>query len=121
MANLMFRHHNNCPLCPVIGAIPGEEYYELLALRFNIRIACELSRGHDLIRVEPIDLAKWLEHARILDSHVDHVPLNSGHGIMVTLPAGCWHAAHRWQSSCHARLAGAAAVLCGCTQPNGDA
>jgi hypothetical protein len=91
MANLRFRHHNNCPRCPVIGAedIPGEEYYEILALRFSIRIALELSRRHDLIRVEPIDLARWLEHARILDSHVDHVPLNSGHGIMVTLPAGC--------------------------------
>jgi hypothetical protein len=91
MANLRFRHHNNCPRCPVIGAedIPGEEYYEILALRFSIRIALELSSRLDLIRVEPIDLARWLEHARILDSHVDHVPLNSGHGIMVTLPAGC--------------------------------
>jgi len=30
MRSLPFRHHNNCPRCPVIGAedIPGEEFYE---------------------------------------------------------------------------------------------
>jgi hypothetical protein len=91
MANLRLRHHNHCPRCPVIGAedVSGEEYYEILALRFSVRIARELSRGHDLIRLEPFVLAKWLKHARVLDSHVDHVPLNSGHGIMVTLPARC--------------------------------
>jgi len=91
MPNRRLRHHNNCPRCPVLGAegMPGEEYYEILALRFSVRIARELSRGHDLIRVEPLVLAKWLKHARVLDSHVDHVSLDSGHGIMVTLPAGC--------------------------------
>jgi hypothetical protein len=90
MANLRFRHHNNCPRCPVIGAedVPGEEYYDILALRFSVRIARELASKHDLIRVEPIVLVRWLEHVRILDGHVDHVPANSGHGIMVTLPAG---------------------------------
>jgi hypothetical protein len=91
MANLRFRHHNNCPRCPVIGAedVPGEELYDILALRFSVRIARELPSKHDLIRIEPIVLVRWLEHAGILDSHVDHVPANSGHGIIVTLPAGC--------------------------------
>ena len=91
MPNLKLRHHNNCPRCPVIGAedILGEEYYEIFSLRFSIRIARELSSGHDLLRVEPPALARWLEHVRLLDSHIDHIPLNSGHGIMVTLPAGC--------------------------------
>jgi len=91
MPNLRLRHHNNCPRCPVIGAedITGEEFYEILSLRFSIRVARELSSGHDLLRVEPIVLAKWLEHVRLLDSHINHIPLNSGHGVMVTLPASC--------------------------------
>jgi hypothetical protein len=92
MAKPFLRHHNNCPRCPVIGAedIPDEEYYELLSLRFSIRIAHELSSKHNLTRVDPADLAQWrFEHARILESHVDHIPRDSGHGIMVTLPVGC--------------------------------
>ena len=41
MRNLPSRHHNNCPRCPVTDAegIPKDEFYEILALRFNIRIA----------------------------------------------------------------------------------
>ena len=76
MPPLRLRHHNNCSRCPVIGAedIIGEEYYEILALRFSIRVARELSSGHDLLRVEPSVLAKWLEHVRLLESHIDHVP-----------------------------------------------
>lgn len=91
MPNLRFRHHNNCPRCPVIGAedIPGEEYYEILSLRFNVGTARELSAENDLIRIDALALARWLEHARILESHLDHLPLDVGHGIMATLPAGC--------------------------------
>jgi len=90
MAKPFLRHHNNCSRCPVIGAedILGEEYYELLSRRFSIRIARELSSGHDLIRIEPVALIRWLEHARIVDGHVDHVPADFAHGIMVTLPPG---------------------------------
>jgi hypothetical protein len=92
MTKPFLRHHNNCPRCPAIGAedIPGEEYYELLSLRFSIPIAQKLSSKHALIRLDPAALALWwFEHARIFDSHVDHVPPDSGNGIMVTLPAGC--------------------------------
>ena len=88
MSSLRLRHHNNCPRCPVIGAedIPGEEYFEILSLRFNIAVARRLSAKHDLIRVEPLALARWLQHARILESHLRHLPTNAGHGIIVTLP-----------------------------------
>lgn len=84
-------HLNNCPRCPVIGTqdCPDEENYHLLTLRFSLRIAKELSKGRPLVLVDPDVLGKWLEHAHILPSHVDHIPSNSGHGIMATLPAGC--------------------------------
>ena len=41
-------HLNNCPRCPALGtqAIPGDEFYEILSLRFNIRIAREVCQGH---------------------------------------------------------------------------
>ena len=85
------RHHNDCPRCPVLGAedIPGEEYYQILSLRFNVSVARRLSAKHDLTRIEPSALARWLEHAQILESHVWHLPANAGHGIMITLPSGC--------------------------------
>jgi hypothetical protein len=91
MRKLRLAHHNNCPRCPVIGAedIPGDEFYELLWLRFNIRIAEELSRGRNVERVESALLERWLQHARIDVAHIDHIPSNSGAGIMVTLPSGC--------------------------------
>jgi hypothetical protein len=91
MRKLRLAHYNNCPRCPVIGAkdIPGDEYYDLLSLRFNVRIARELSQGHALMRVEPVALQCWLEQARIDPAHVGHVPANGGPGIMVTLPNGC--------------------------------
>ena len=91
MSSLRLRHHNDCPRCPVIGAedTPGEEYYQILSLRFDVRLARKLSERHDLTRIEPLALARWIEHARILESHVWHLPANAGHGIMVTLPAGC--------------------------------
>jgi hypothetical protein len=62
MANLRFRHHNNRPRCPVIGAddVPGEEYYDILA-RFSVRVARELASKHDLIRVEPIVLVHYVQ------------------------------------------------------------
>jgi hypothetical protein len=91
MSSLRLRDHNDCPRCPVIGAedIRGEEYFEILALRFHIGVARKLAAKHDLIRVKPLALARWLEHARILESHIWHLPTNAGHGLMVTLPAGC--------------------------------
>jgi len=61
MAHLRFRHHNNCPRCPLIGAesIPGNEFYEILSLRFNIRIAQDLCRGQvpHLVNRQPTILA----------------------------------------------------------------
>jgi hypothetical protein len=91
MRSLSFRHHNNCPRCPVIGveAIPGEEFYEILSLRFDIRIARELCRDHSQHLVDPSPLSRWLEHARIDWEHVDHLPPSLGPGVMVTLPSGC--------------------------------
>lgn len=91
MSSLRLRHHNDCPRCPVIGAedIPGDEYYQILSLRFNVTLAKRVSARHDLIRVEPSALSRWLEHARILESHVWHLPASAGHGIMVALPASC--------------------------------
>jgi hypothetical protein len=91
MRSLPLRHHNNCPRCPVIGAedIPGDEFYEILSLRFNIRNARELCRGHVPHVVNRRPLERWLEHARIDWEHVDHLPPTLGPGIMTTLPGGC--------------------------------
>jgi hypothetical protein len=91
MAHLGFRHHNNCPRCPVIGAeeIPGEEFYEILSLRFSIRVARDLCRDHMPHLVNRRPLEQWLEHARIDWEHIDHLPLALGPGIMATLPSGC--------------------------------
>lgn len=91
MSTLRLRHHNDCPRCPVIGAedIPGEEFFQLISLRFNVTIARKLSANHPSHRVEPLTLERWLEHARILESHIWHLPPNAGPGILVTLPAGC--------------------------------
>src|SRR3984885_15515204 len=91
MRSLPSRHHNNCPCCPVIGAedIPGEEFYEILSLRFNIRIARELCGGHVPHLVNRLPLERWLEHARIDWEHVDHLPPTLGPGIMAILPGEC--------------------------------
>jgi hypothetical protein len=85
------RHHNNCPRCPVLGTedIPAEEFYEIVSLRFNIRIARELCRGHVPHLVNRAPLERWLEHAHISWEHVDHLPLKLSAGIMVTLPSDC--------------------------------
>ena len=85
------RHHNNCLRCPVIGAesTSEDEVYKLLSLRFNIRIARELSRGHEQTVVDPQGLARWIENSHIDRAHIDHIPVDAGAGIMVTLPSGC--------------------------------
>ena len=82
------RHHNNCPRCPVIGAenSPGEEFFELLALRFNLQIARELCRPSMLHRVDHSALRDWLGHIRLTESHIDHLPEGLGPGLMATLP-----------------------------------
>ena len=69
--------------------IPGEEHFEFLSLGFSLRIAQELAKAHDLIRVEPAAVKRWLEHARIDEHPIDHIPPSSGHSIMASLPAGC--------------------------------
>jgi len=91
MADLRFRHHNRCSRCPVIGAedIPGDEYFELRALRFNLQIARKLCRDFMLHRLDGVGLARWLDHVHIDQEHIDHLPSNLGPGIMVTLPGGC--------------------------------
>ncbi|WP_263359523.1 hypothetical protein [Acidicapsa ligni] len=91
MRTIHFRHYNNCPRCPVIGAedIPGDEFYEILSLRFNIRIARDLCSSHVPHLVNRPPLERWLEHAVIDWEHVDHLPLSLGPGIMATLPGGC--------------------------------
>jgi hypothetical protein len=84
-------HHNYCSRCPAIGKedAPADEVYRLLWLRFNVRIALELSRDHDLMRVDRADLERWLQDVHIDVAHIDHIPLNAGPGIMATLPNGC--------------------------------
>lgn len=88
MGALRFRHHNNCPRCPVIGAedIPGEEYFQLRSLRFNLQIARELCRPSMQHRVDHSGLREWLGHVHLTESHIDHLPKNLGPGIMATLP-----------------------------------
>jgi hypothetical protein len=90
MPALRLAHHNNCPRCPVFGAedIPGNEYFELRALRFNLRVARGLCRKSMLHRVDRRGLENWLEHVLIDPPHIDHLPRNLGPGIMVTLPGG---------------------------------
>lgn len=91
MKRLLLAHHNNCPRCPVLGAedIPGEEYFEILSLRFSIRVAKEMARRLEPVRIEPDALQRWLSNVRIDEHHVGHVPAGTGHGVMVTLPSGC--------------------------------
>ena len=90
MAPTRFRHLNNCPRCPVVGAqdIPGVEYFQALSLRFHILRARELCRESMLHRVERTALKSWLEGVHILPAHLYHLPPNPGPGIMVTLPSG---------------------------------
>jgi hypothetical protein len=61
MGTLHFRHHNHCPRCPVIGAedIPGEEFFELRSLRFNLEVARELCRPLMMHRVDHSALREW--------------------------------------------------------------
>jgi hypothetical protein len=89
MVKMLSRHHNNCPRCPVIGAedIPGDEYFNILAFRFNIQLARRLCRPSMLHRVEQTALREWLEHVRIFPAHLDHLPLMVEPGIMVTIPS----------------------------------
>jgi hypothetical protein len=91
MGDLRSRHLNGCLRCPLIENenTPEEEYYELLSLRFNLRIVRELSRGHDSVRVERMALEEWLKEVRIDGEHLRHIPLDLGPGIMATLPSGC--------------------------------
>lgn len=90
MAPTRFRHLNNCPRCPVLGAEdhPGVEYFQALSLRFHVPIARELCRESMLHRVEPTALKSWLEGVHILPAHLYHLPPSPGPGIMVTLPSG---------------------------------
>ena len=83
-------HENGCPLCPVIGSKPdqADQVYRFLSLQFSISIAEVMSRNHDLIRVEPSALQEWLRHVKIDERHLDHIPPDRQHGIMVTLPNG---------------------------------
>lgn len=90
MPGLRFAHYNNCSRCPVIGAedIPGEEFFEFRALRFNLQIARRLTTLAMLHRVDRKGLAEWLEHVFLDLRHIDHLPAELGPGLMVTLPAG---------------------------------
>jgi len=84
-------HQNNCSRCPALGAqtAPGDEFCEILSLRFNIQIARELCHGHVPHLVNRRSLEQWLEHGRIDWEHVDHLPISLGPGVMATLPNGC--------------------------------
>lgn len=86
-----FRHHNQCTRCPVIGAedIAGEEWYQLLALRFNIQAAQKLSQNHIPVLVDRAALEAWLKNTRIDRAHAGHLPDDLGPGIQITLPSGC--------------------------------
>jgi hypothetical protein len=90
MAPTRFRHLNNCPRCPVLGAgdHPGVEYFQALSLSFHVPIARELCRESVLHRVERTPLKSWLTSVHILPAHLYHLPPNPGPGIMVTLPSG---------------------------------
>lgn len=83
-------HENGCPLCPVIGSTPNAagQVCRLLSLHFSTNIAEMMSRRHDLIRVQPNGLKEWLRHVKIDEKHIDHIPQDKQHGIMVTLPNG---------------------------------
>jgi hypothetical protein len=90
MPNFRFRHHNQCPRCPVIGAedIAGEEYFDFRSLRFNLQIARKLCHPAMLHRVDPIGLKRLLKRVHVDPAHVDHLPRNLGPGIMATFPSG---------------------------------
>jgi hypothetical protein len=91
MRRSRFHHHNHCPRCPILGAedVPGDEYCQLLSLRFDLQVARELSRDHESHLVHRAPLEQWLRHADIDREHVGHLPRDLGPGIMITLPAGC--------------------------------
>ncbi len=79
-----------CPLCPAFGRGDAQagQVYHLFSLRFSVSIAERMSRHHDLVQVEPGALREWLRHAKIDAKHIDHIPFDVQHGIMVTLPNG---------------------------------
>jgi hypothetical protein len=85
------RHHNNCSRCPIVGAedLPTEEVYQLLSLRFSIRIANELARNLDPVEADTATLRRWLQLTKIDRTHIDHLPANLGPGLVATLPSGC--------------------------------
>jgi len=91
MLHQKLRHQNNCIRCPILGSedAAGEEWYQFLALRFDIRIARQLCRASMLHRVDAHDMHSWLEATQVERAHLDHLPLDLGPGVMVTLPSGC--------------------------------
>ncbi len=91
MAKKSVRHHNNCSRCPIVGAkdLPTEEVYQLLSLRFSIRIANELARNLDPVEADAETLRLWLQLTKIDRAHIDHLPANLGPGLVATLPSGC--------------------------------
>lgn len=81
---------NDCPRCPRVGSEIDEEpeYYQLLSLRFDIRIARSLARDHTPVLTDKSGLQRWLSHVAIDQAHVGHLPARLRPGIMVTLPSG---------------------------------
>lgn len=90
MQTLMLHHHNNCPLCPFIGAEnePVRTFFRLGLLNFDLRLARRMWWRSRLAAIHPGEVMQWLEFAHLDPDHVDHLPDALGPGWMVTLPSG---------------------------------
>ncbi len=91
MSDIGSRRYNDCPRCPIVGQENTSEndFFQILALRFNLHVARQLCLNQVAIPVESVGLERWLQRMPIDWEHVDHLPPDLGPGVMVALPSGC--------------------------------
>lgn len=91
MSDIESRRCNDCPRCPIVGQenTSDNDFFQILALRFNLPVARQLCLNQVATPVESLGLERWLQQMPIDWEHVDHLPPDLGPGIMVTLPSGC--------------------------------
>jgi hypothetical protein len=89
-AEMRFKHHNDCPCCPIIGAedIDGDEHYRFLALDIDVSKARKLTAGRETCLLSKDQIRAALTFNRINDAHLDHLPLSmiEQPGIVAKLP-----------------------------------
>jgi hypothetical protein len=85
---MKFKHHNNCPNCPIVGAedIAGDERFRFLALEVDVAKAKQLVQGRPTMLLSVEFLRKVQSMVRINPNHLDHIPNYTEPGILMHLP-----------------------------------